>query len=127
MKKFIFILNIIVVVGFLLWFINEPGWEPAIGFIAAIVGLISQFIFNDEIRRTVIQIKEMSQKAGNKSTQYQSAGNMTISSNTSSSLETGNGSRNANTSANIDKMSQEAGDNSTQYQSGGDMTIINDK
>ncbi len=43
MKKFIFISNFIVVVGFLLWFINEPGWEPAIGLIAAIVGLCKKF------------------------------------------------------------------------------------
>lgn len=125
MKKFIFILNFIVIVGFLLWFINEPGWEPAIGLIAAIVGIISQLIFNGEMKKVVTKIKKMSQKAGNQSAQYQSAGNMAINSNTSSSLETENNSNANDTSASIDKMSQEAGDNSTQYQSGGDMTITN--
>lgn len=127
MKKIIFILNLVAVLGFFFWYINEPGWEPAIGTIVALTTFVSQFFLNSEIRR-ITRVKKMNQKAGNNSNQYQSGGTMTINSNTSPSRDTEGDSTVINSdSINVGEMSQEAGDDSTQYQSGGDMTIINDK
>jgi hypothetical protein len=90
MKIFLLILNILAFIAVLCWFIFEPGWESGSSCIAAFVVLVSQFFWNESAKRifrinkttsknnSKNRVGNMNQTAGDNSTQYQSAGNMTV-------------------------------------------------
>lgn len=90
MKAFLFIINIIAFIGVLLWFIFEPSWESGSSCGIALAALLSQFFWNDSVKKvmrkgkTVLhnnsqnKIGSMNQTTGDNSSQYQSGGNMTI-------------------------------------------------
>jgi hypothetical protein len=44
-KKVLIILNILGLIGCLIWIVTEPGWEPAVGIVGLIGTLIAQ-LFN---------------------------------------------------------------------------------
>lgn len=53
MKAFLFVLNIIAFIGVLLWFIFEPSWESGSSSGVALVALLSQFFWNDSVKKIV--------------------------------------------------------------------------
>ena len=85
-----FIINVIAFAIVLLWFFFEPSWESGSSCVITFAALVTQFFWNDSIKKiirknkTVLQhnsqnrIGSMNQTAGKNSTQYQSGGNMTI-------------------------------------------------
>lgn len=53
MKAFLFIINIIAFIGVLLWFIFEPSWESGSSCGIAFAALLSQFFWNDSVKKIV--------------------------------------------------------------------------
>ncbi|KGN81829.1 hypothetical protein HW49_03850 [Porphyromonadaceae bacterium COT-184 OH4590] len=85
-----FIINAIAFLGVLLWFLFDPSWESGSSCGIAFAALLSQFFWNDSVKKIIRKNKtvfhhnsqnrfgSMNQTAGKNSTQYQSGGNMTI-------------------------------------------------
>lgn len=76
-KIILIILNILGLVGCLIWIVTDPSWEPIVAIVGLIATLIAQ-LFNagDGGNRF-----KMIQKGGKGSTNYQSKGNITINNN----------------------------------------------
>jgi hypothetical protein len=74
MRIILWIADLLGIVLSALWYIKEPGFEPIITGIATLGGLIALLITENKKPEKV----EMKQKAGKKSKQYQSGGDMTI-------------------------------------------------
>lgn len=73
-KKVLIILNILGLIGCLIWIVTDPGWEPVVAIVGLIATLITQlFDAGDGGNRF-----KMTQKGGKGSTNYQSKGNITI-------------------------------------------------
>lgn len=53
MKAFLFIINIVAFIGVLLWFIFEPSWESGSSCGIAFAALISQFFWNDSVKKII--------------------------------------------------------------------------
>ncbi len=81
-KKVLIILNILGLVGCLIWVVTDPGWEPVVAIVGLIATLIAQ-LFNagDGGNRF-----KMTQKGGKGSTNYQSKGNITITNNPTTTI-----------------------------------------
>lgn len=81
-KKVLIILNILGLVGCLIWVVTDPGWEPVVGIVGLIATLIAQ-LFNagDGGNRF-----KMTQKGGKDSKNYQSIGDMTINNNPTTTI-----------------------------------------
>lgn len=60
MKAFLFILNFISFIGVLLWFIFEPGWDSGSSCGVTFATLISQFFWNDSVRKITNKNKTIS-------------------------------------------------------------------
>jgi len=67
MKKVIDLITIIATILFSLWFINEPSYEPAIGFILSAGTLLSTFFIDHKKRINkfiyVINIRGLNNKS----------------------------------------------------------------
>ena len=50
-KKITFITSIVATIGFVIWFYNERTFEPAIGLIVSLGGMISSFTINQEYKK----------------------------------------------------------------------------
>jgi len=74
MKKTLIILNIICIVGSLIWLMIDQSIEPLISTIGFIAGLIA-LLFSNESNENKTVLK---QKGGKKSTNYQSNGNINV-------------------------------------------------
>jgi hypothetical protein len=72
--KILIILNILGLIGSLIWLYSKPDWEPLVTAIGLVATLIAQFSFNTKLRDKII----MSQKGGKNSKNYQSGGNIKI-------------------------------------------------
>ncbi|MEG4904709.1 hypothetical protein [Microcoleus sp. F10-A1] len=81
-RKVLIILNIIGLVGCLIWVVNDPGWEPVVGIVGLIATLITQ-LHNAEGSGAG---DKLTQKGGQGSTNYQSNGNMTINNNPTTTI-----------------------------------------
>lgn len=75
MRKTLLIINIAAFIASIAWLVFKPDYEPLISSLLTFGGLISFALIkpNDKKEKLV-----MKQKAGKKSKQYQSGGNMTI-------------------------------------------------
>lgn len=69
MKKTLIILDIICIVGSLIWLMIEQTMEPLISTISFIAGLIAILYSNESNKNKTV----LKQKGGKKSTNYQSA------------------------------------------------------
>lgn len=76
-KKVLIILNILGLVGSLIWVVTDPGWEPVVTIVGLIATLIAQLFNAGDGGNRV----KMSQKGGKGSTNYQSKGDITITNN----------------------------------------------
>ncbi|HRB71841.1 MAG TPA: hypothetical protein PK776_08325 [Flavobacterium sp.] len=76
-KKILVILNILSLIGCLIWVVKEPGWEPVVAIVGLIGALIAQLFTVGEGGNNFM----MSQKGGKGSTNYQSKGDITINNN----------------------------------------------
>ncbi|MGB3850536.1 MAG: hypothetical protein WA958_11260, partial [Tunicatimonas sp.] len=76
-KKVLIILNIIGLVGCLIWVVSEPSWEPVVAIVGLIATLIAQLFSTRESGNKL----KMTQKGDKGSTNYQSNGQMTITNN----------------------------------------------
>lgn len=74
MRIILWIIALISLVLSALWYINQPGYEPIIAVVTAVSGLIALLITEKKKPEKIV----MKQKAGKKSKQYQSGGDMTI-------------------------------------------------
>lgn len=75
MKRILFLLNLIAFIASILWMIIQPGYEPLISSVLTLSGLITFYFVNRKKDQRNITMK---QKSGNRSKQYQSAGDMII-------------------------------------------------
>jgi hypothetical protein len=73
MKLTLIILNILGLIGAIIWLILKPDWEPLVTTIGLIGGLITQFYLTKDSSSI-----KMKQKGGKGSENYQSGGNITI-------------------------------------------------
>lgn len=53
MKAFLIIINIVAFIGVLLWFIFSPSWESGSSCGIAFAALISQFFWNDSVKKII--------------------------------------------------------------------------
>jgi hypothetical protein len=74
-RNIIIILNIVGLLGTLIWLMVDPGWEALVAIIGSIIGLIAQLYSgsNENGDKTIMQ-----QKGGKGSTNYQSKGDINI-------------------------------------------------
>jgi hypothetical protein len=75
MRKILLISNISAFISSVLWLIFKPDFEPLITTLLTLCGLIGFVFIKPKKSKEKIVMK---QKAGKKSRQYQSAGDMTI-------------------------------------------------
>ncbi len=76
-KSILIILNILGLVGCLVWIITDPGWEPVVAIVGLIATLIAQLFTGGNSGNSF----RMTQKGGKGSTNYQSKGSITITNN----------------------------------------------
>ncbi len=76
-KKILIILNIVGLLGSLVWLFRAPDWEPLVTSIGLIASLIT-LIYTDSDGPSSPNMK---QKGGDNSRNYQSSGNITINKN----------------------------------------------
>jgi hypothetical protein len=81
-KKVLIILNILGLVGSVIWVVTQPGWEPVVGIFALIGTLIVQ-LFNTS---DGVNSFKLTQKGGKGSTNYQSTGNITVTNNPTTTI-----------------------------------------
>lgn len=74
MKKALIILDILCIIGSLIWLMIDKSIEPLISTISFIAGLIALLYSNDSDHGNTI----MKQKGGKKSTNYQSSGTINV-------------------------------------------------
>lgn len=75
MRQILLTINVAAFIASIAWLIFKPDYEPLISSLLTLGGLISFLIIKPKDKKGKIVMK---QKAGKKSTQYQSGGNMTI-------------------------------------------------
>jgi len=73
LKITILILNILALIGCIIWLIIEGGWEPVVAIIISISTLIGQTMKDEESKKVI-----MKQRGGKKSTMFQSGGDINI-------------------------------------------------
>lgn len=76
-KKILLVLNILALVGTLIWLKSDRGWEPLVATITLIATLISQLYGTGDSTNNGGKLK-MSQKGGKNSQNYQSSGDINI-------------------------------------------------
>jgi hypothetical protein len=77
MKIILAIINFLALIGAITWWTNVQEWEPAVTSIGLFGALLTQIFTNDEIKNKL----KFFNKSGDNSTNYQSAGNQTITDN----------------------------------------------
>lgn len=78
MRKTFIIIDIIVLIGCVVWFMIEKSPEPFVAILTAISGLLSLIYTNPEENANSNPKVILKQKGGKKSKYYQSNGQMTI-------------------------------------------------
>jgi hypothetical protein len=73
-KRILVILNILGLIGALLWFFFKPDWEPLV----TAIGLIATLVAQLSIGTKWIDKIKMTQRGGKNSKNYQSGGNINI-------------------------------------------------
>lgn len=75
LKKILWIVDILAFISSLIWFINKPYWDSLVSVFITSAGLIALFFVKTSKDNKKIN---MSQDAGENSTQYQANGDITI-------------------------------------------------
>lgn len=88
MKIVLAIINFVALVGAIIWWVTAPDWEPGVTSIGLFGALIAQIFTSEELRSKI----KLSQKSNKGSSNYQAAGNQTITDNKKTQTG-GNGSQ----------------------------------